>query len=79
MVKRVVYAVRCAVVRVPLEYWRWRMVRVENDQLRLLYSQQCDRWIVRYQRLSVRRDHHVLEAAATRQVERLVPERTSTY
>ncbi len=78
MVKHVVYAVRCAVVRVPLEYWRWRMVRVENDQLRLIYSQQCDRWIVRYQRLSDQ-GHRVLDAAATRQVERLVPERASTY
>lgn len=78
MFTHVVRTIQLAVVRVSLEYWRWRMVRVENDHLRLTYSQHCDRWIVRYQRLSVK-VCRVPEAAPPHQAERLVPERASTY
>ncbi len=41
-------SLECLVVRLVLEFWRHRMIRTQNNVLRLRYSQICDHYILRY-------------------------------
>ncbi|MCL4319111.1 MAG: hypothetical protein M1596_04365 [Firmicutes bacterium] len=52
--KKWTWSLQWLAVRLILEFWRRRMIRTQNETLRLRYSQRCDLYILRYYSLGQR-------------------------